>query len=176
MDSRLQLLVAVLLCSTFMSFTYGSSLLYYLSLIQLLLESSFISSSLMLYLSRIPILILILHQKGQSTPAFTVANVQSYTVVARSGNSTLYTVNLDNGANYSSGLVQVIDLRGSRYQMGFDYGYLLGQEIIYNFNRLFHALLGGSYIFNSYIRNLPIFSVPQHHRQTNGIPTLRSPC
>eukprot|EP01114_Cavostelium_apophysatum_P014540 TRINITY_DN379_c0_g1_i1.p1 TRINITY_DN379_c0_g1~~TRINITY_DN379_c0_g1_i1.p1 ORF type:complete len:548 (+),score=118.60 TRINITY_DN379_c0_g1_i1:165-1808(+) len=58
---------------------------------------------------------------------FKVGAAKGYTAISKSQNSTLYTVDLADPAY--DWPIFVADLHGSRYNMGYDYGVLLGQRI-----------------------------------------------
>ncbi len=59
--------------------------------------------------------------------------------------SSLYEVQTKNPTAYGEWPVYLIDLHGARFQMGYDYGYLLGTDIADAWNRLLHSLLGDSF-------------------------------
>ena len=56
-------------------------------------------------------------------------------------NGTLYSIELPDDVQYESGAAFLLDLRGSRYQQGYDYGLLAGLAAEQNYNALVNALL-----------------------------------
>ncbi len=62
---------------------------------------------------------------------------EAHTVQIKShGNATMYTVD---GTNYDPPMY-ILNLKGSRYQMGYDYGYLLAHAV----NESYHRLIVGA--------------------------------
>jgi len=75
----------------------------------------------------------------QSTVGYQIANAQ-YSVLQKSNNSTLYEIVLPEGAQYDYAPL-LVDLHGSRYQMGYDYGYLLGKKVEQNQVLFLHSIM-----------------------------------
>jgi hypothetical protein len=60
---------------------------------------------------------------------YQVSQIEGYKAIRSSNASTLYEAQLQIPAAYGSWPVYLIDLHGSRFQMGYDYGVMLANEI-----------------------------------------------
>lgn len=65
--------------------------------------------------------------QAQQPVGYTVALAETYTAIGTSNASTLYEVSGE-GIEYDAP-VYLIDLHGTRFQMGYDYGFLLGPQV-----------------------------------------------
>lgn len=70
---------------------------------------------------------------------YNVTNVSSYTPLRRSGRSVLYQVNAD-GVQDGRPL-KLLELIGSHYQVGYDYGVLLGKEILFTYKAFMKSVI-----------------------------------
>lgn len=70
---------------------------------------------------------------------YSVTNVSSYTPLRRSGRSTLYEVQAE-GVKDGRPL-KVLELIGSHYKVGYDYGTLLGKEIQFTYQTFMKSVL-----------------------------------
>lgn len=74
-----------------------------------------------------------------ATPQFTLVDAVQYTLTAQYGASRLYTVNASDA--YGDVRPLLIDLHGSRYDMGYAYGRLLGAAIEESYSLFIRSLL-----------------------------------
>ena len=74
-------------------------------------------------------------------PGYTIQTPVSYDLLARSGTSSLFEMNLPNNGVYFDGKVLLLDLKGSRTDMGVDTGVLLGDRWAENYQSLISSLL-----------------------------------
>jgi hypothetical protein len=91
------------------------------------------------------IALLVVYCAAQSTQQWTQVKAAGYTQLATSGQSKLYTVQILNGYQYKWP-VYVVDLHGSHFQMGYDYGVLLGVQAKDNYLTFFQTLLGSTFL------------------------------
>jgi hypothetical protein len=70
---------------------------------------------------------------------YKVAVPTGYTVVKKSGQSTLYTVDVQ--TDYDAP-IYLLDVRGDHYSQGFDYGYLAGKLIVKVYDSFLGSMLG----------------------------------
>jgi len=76
---------------------------------------------------------------------YKVTEATSYTEVGNSGNSTLYIAQLADPEFDYDWPVYVLDLHGSRFQMGYDYGVLWGAKIAPMYWAFLEKIIGDSY-------------------------------
>lgn len=81
---------------------------------------------------------------AQSTQEWQQVKAAGYNQIASSGQSKLYTVNTIGNYQYKWP-IYVVDLHGSHYQMGYDYGALLGNQVVDNYKTFFSSLLGSTF-------------------------------
>eukprot|EP01100_Stratorugosa_tubuloviscum_P012094 TRINITY_DN557_c0_g1_i1.p1 TRINITY_DN557_c0_g1~~TRINITY_DN557_c0_g1_i1.p1 ORF type:complete len:525 (-),score=215.46 TRINITY_DN557_c0_g1_i1:25-1539(-) len=86
------------------------------------------------------LLISILFVQAQ-TPSFNIAEVDSFKLISQSQQSQLFEIQLKNGNNGYDDPILILNLRGSNFQRGYDYGYLLSDAIQFNFNSLVNTVV-----------------------------------
>ena len=82
-------------------------------------------------------ILLVLSQGYQSDVGYRVGNVDSYRLIRNTSKSALYEVvakELDDGRP-----MKLINLYGNAYEVGFDYGYLLADEIYESYHTFVSA-------------------------------------
>jgi len=88
--------------------------------------------------SLLVVLVVLLHSCDASTVGYSQSNVTSYNQMGKSNNSTLYNVTLSNDPYEYP--IYLIDLWGDRTTMGYDYGVLLGAQIVDCYNTFFSSI------------------------------------
>eukprot|EP01100_Stratorugosa_tubuloviscum_P012095 TRINITY_DN557_c0_g2_i1.p1 TRINITY_DN557_c0_g2~~TRINITY_DN557_c0_g2_i1.p1 ORF type:complete len:498 (-),score=188.84 TRINITY_DN557_c0_g2_i1:264-1757(-) len=74
-------------------------------------------------------------------PLFNIAEVNNFKLINQNQQSQLYQIELQNGNNGYDDPILMIVLRGSNFQRGYDYAYLLCDAIQYNFNSLIDSFI-----------------------------------